>query len=131
MFDHMKKWKTSFLRLFNNKKEIIDDETYSNNLEEILEYIVFKIEKEYVLYQNLLNQIKDLFKLNDSEKLKIDEKEQAIIEMFKLLKCNSACANLKFLKANDRFGRCSQKNISKSIIINQSTTGLWKKYYEF
>ena len=129
--EHMKKWKTSFLRLFNNKKEIIDDETYSNNLEEILEYIVFKIEKEYVLYQNLLEEMRQMFKINQKEELNIEDKEKAILEMFKLLKCNSASANLKSLGESSFFGRKHSRIINHAIIINKSITGLWKKYYEF
>ena len=128
---HMKKWKTTLLRLFNTKKEIIDDITYNENLEEILKYIVLKIEKEYVLYQNLLDEMKRMFKINQETKLNIEDKEKAIIETFKLLKCNSTCANLKFLNASSAFGKKDKRLIQHGKIINQSTTGLWKSYYEF
>ena len=129
--ERMKKWKTTLIRLFNKKEEIINDATYNENLEEILKYIVTKIEKEFTLYQNLLDQIKEMFKINSAEKLNVEDKEKAIIEMFKLLKCNSACANLKFLNASSFYGRKEKRIIQHGFIINQSATGLWESYYEF
>mgnify|MGYP002561606529 FL=1 len=128
---HMKKWKTTLMRLFNNKKEIIDDTLYNENLEDILKYIMFKIEKEFVLYQNLLDEMKEIFKINQEEKLNIEDKEKAILEMFKLLKFNSSTANLKFLNSSIAFGKKHNRIINHSIIINQSTTGLWEQTNEF
>ena len=128
---HMIKWKLTLVRLFNGKKEIIDNATYNENLEEIIEYIVSKIEKEYILYQNLLDQMKEMFKINSTEKLNPEDKEKVILEMFKLLKCNSACANFKFLNESIAFGKKNGRIINDGIIINQSATGLWENYYEF
>ena len=119
------------MRLFNNKKEIIDDTLYNENLEDILKYIMFKIEKEFVLYQNLLDEMKEIFKINQEEKLNIEDKEKAILEMFKLLKFNSSTANLKFLNSSIAFGKKHSRIINHSIIINQSTTGLWEQTNEF
>ena len=72
-----------------------------------------------------------MFKINSAEKLNVEDKEKAIIEMFKLLKCNSACANLKFLNASSFYGRKEKRIIQHGFIINQSATGLWESYYEF
>lgn len=75
--------------------------------------------------------MKRMFKINQETKLNIEDKEKAIIETFKLLKCNSTCANLKFLNASSAFGKKDKRLIQHGKIINQSTTGLWKSYYEF
>ncbi len=126
--EHMKKWKTALLRLFNSKKDVIEDNQYEEILDDIIKYIIEKIAKEYVLYQNLLKEIKQLFNL---ESLSLEEKEKVIVEMFKLLKYNSTCANLKFLKASIAFGKKHGRTIEHATIISQSTTGLWKSEDEF
>ena len=84
-----------------------------------------------ILYQNLLDQMKEMFKINSTEKLNTEDKEKVILEMFKLLKCNSACANFKFLNESIAFGKKNGRIINDGIIINQSATGLWENYYEF
>ena len=129
--EHMKKWQTTFLRLFNKKENVIDDVNYNANLEEILEYIVSKVEKEYDLYKDKLDEMKTLFKINDSDKLSQEHKEQAIIEMFKLLKSDSICANLKFLGASTAFGKKNDRIIEHVTIISKSVTGLWEQTNEF
>lgn len=129
--EHMIKWKKTFLRLFNNKKETIEDNLYEEDLENILRYIIRKIEKEYILYQDSLKEMQEKFRINNEGKLTIENKEKAILEMFKLLKYNSKCANLQFLGASTALGRKNSPPIKNGIFINQSTTGLWKNYYEF
>lgn len=129
--EHMKKWKTTLVRLFNNKKEIIDNTLYNENLEEMLKYIIFKIEKEFLLYQNLLDEMKQIFKINSNEKHSIEGKEKLIKEIFKLIKFNSSCANLKDFDASSFYGKKEKRIIEHGTIVNQSATGLWKNYYEF
>ena len=125
--EHMKRWKKTLVRLFKNKVDLVENNQYEKDLEEVLQYILEKVEKEYVLYQNLLDEMKQMFKKD----LTCEEKEKAIIEMLKLLKFNSACANLKFLNASTAFGRKEKRIIDHATIITQSTTGLWYSKYEF
>ena len=65
--------------------------------------------------------------------MNLETKEKVLQELFKLLKCNSSCANLKFLnaKASSFFGRKNERTISNAIIIKKSPAGLKESQYEF
>ena len=65
--------------------------------------------------------------------MNIETKEKVLQELFKLLKCNSSCANLKFLntKASTFFGKKNGRIISNAIIIKRSPAGLKESQYEF
>ena len=119
---HMQKWQQTFIRLFYDKN-VIEDSLYDKELDEIIDYIISKVEKEYVLYQNLVPKMNDKFKRS----LTIELKEKIITEMFKLLKNNSVTANLKFLGESSEFGRASSKNIDYFTLVNYSSTGLYYK----
>ena len=56
-----------------------------------------------------------------------------IVELLKLLKCNSANANFKFLndKFSTAFGKKNGRIIENVIIKSNSYTGIWSKYNEF
>ena len=128
----MQKWKYALNRLFNRRTKDINDELYEEYLKEIIEYIIVKIQKEYMLYENLLEGMKEMFG-NRADELSLEEKENTIKEMFKLLKCNSANANFKFLnsKYSSAFGKKNDRIISNAFIINKSTAGIREKVDEF
>lgn len=126
------KWKNSLNRLFNRQK-VIDDLAYDNQLTEIINYVIQKIAKEYKLYQNLLPELREYINDNSLQNMNIETKEKVLQELFKLLKCNSSCANLKFLntKASTFFGKKNGRIISNAIIIKRSPAGLKESRYEF
>lgn len=143
---HLDEWKYTLNMLLNNKKyspkhltkklqceEEDLEEKYNNDLSNIIIYIVNKVEKEYKLYSNLLDDMKKMFKVNDMESLTIEEKEEIIKQMFNLLKANSLCANLKSIdkKYSSTFGRKHERTISHTKIINKSTTGIYEVTNEF
>ncbi len=143
---HLNKWKYTLNKLLNGKtfskqylmdklncnEEILENK-YDIELSEIVIYIVDKVEKEYKLYSNLLDNMKEMFKYNNIETLTIEEKEIIIKQMLNLLKANSLTGNFKLLnsKYNDRYGRTSKKNIKSVKIINKSTTGIYEVVNEF
>ena len=126
------KWKNSLNRLFN-KQKLIDDLSYNNQLTEIINYVIQKIAKEYKLYQNLLPELRKYINDNSLQNMDFETKEKVLQELFKLLKCNSSCANLKFLnaEASSFFGRKHNRIISNAIIIKKSPAGLKESRYEF
>ena len=127
------KWKYALNRLFNCNKDLIDDELYNNYLDEIIDYVIEKIEKEYKLYSNLVNELKGYLNKDMLNEISIEIKEKTLLELFKLLKFNSACANLKLLnsQASIAFGKKHGRTIEHATIINKSVTGLRTRRYEF
>lgn len=125
-------WKYTLYRLLHHKKELIDDMKYDEQLGEIIKYMIDKIEKEYVLYQNLVNDMKKFFCYDNLNDLTIELKEKIIIEMLKLLKTNSETANLKFLDStySMAFGKKHGKTVENCQIINKSVTGIYEDSYE-
>lgn len=118
--------KQSLNRLFNDRKQEIDVIKYNNDLIDTIKYIVEKIDKEYVLYQNLMPTLKEMIGCEDLTNLSEIEKENTIIELMKLLKCDSQTANFKFLnvKFSSAFGRKHGRTIENCIIYNKSRTGI-------
>ncbi len=143
---HLNKWKYTLSKLLNNQKFYSDalaqklniseneiDNKYSENLSEIILYIVEKVKKEYKLYENLIPNMEEMFKTNHINTLETSEKEIIIKQMFNLLKPNSLTANLKQLnsKYSMAFGRKKNKTINHTIIINKSVTGIYEVENEF
>lgn len=130
---NMLKWKYTLNKLLNKKDMNIDDDKYENDLEEIIIYIIDKISTEYFLYNSLIDTIKVMFKYNNVKLLSVSDKEIIVLEMFKLLQCNSVTANLKALDSDysSAFGRKKGCNIEHAKIINTSTTGIWEYTNEF
>ena len=143
---HLNKWKYTLSKLLNNQKFYSDalaqklniseneiDKKYSENLSEIVLYIVEKVKKEYKLYENLIPNMEEMFKTNHINTLETSEKEIIIKQMFNLLKPNSLTANLKQLnsKYSMAFGRKKNKTINHTIIINKSVTGIYEVENEF
>ena len=86
-----------------------------------------------MLYNNLIPELRGYLNDKSIKNLSIEDKEKALKELFNLLKCNSKCANLKFLnfKASSYFGKKNGRIISNATIIYKSPTGLKEKKYEF
>ena len=143
---HLNKWKYTLSKLLNNQKfysdalaqklNISENEIYkkySENLSEIILYIVEKVKKEYKLYENLIPNMEEMFKTNNINTLETSEKEIIIKQMFNLLKPNSLTANLKQLnsKYSMAFGKKHNRIISHMKIINKSVTGIYGVENEF
>lgn len=141
--EYLKKWKYTLNKILNQKNipkiknekdewiPILTQEEYNRQVDDILEYIIKKIETEYVLYQNLISELKsNLYPLNE---LEISKKETVIMELFKLLKFNSTNANLKELneKMSSNFGKKNGRIINHATILNNSVTGIYRSTDEF
>jgi len=127
--EKMKRWKYTFNRLLNGKKsDNLTDTIYEEQLREILDYILVKMEKEYLLYKNLLPELKISLesKIKDVELL-----EKVIKELLNLLKFNSKTANLKDIELSSAYGKKHSRIITNASIIYQSTTGVKTRRYEF
>ena len=143
---HLNKWKYTLSKLLNNQKFYPDalaqklnvseneiDKKYSEDLSEIILYIVEKVKKEYKLYENLIPNMEEMFKINNIDDLTVEQKEIIIKQMFNLLKPNSLTANLKQLnsKYSMAFGKKHNRIISHMKIINKSVTGIYGVENEF
>lgn len=127
------KWKYTLNRLFNKKTKCIENLLYNEQLDELFIYIIDKMENEYKLYCNLLPELKNYINIDSLNNISIEDKEKVLLELFKLLKFNSACANLKILDnhASSAFGKKHSRIITNAIVINKSVTGLKERRYEF
>lgn len=122
--EQMRKYKDTLERLFNKNQKVINDIIYEKNLTTLIGYIVSKIEEEYELYKNLVPELTVI--LADNKGMTLENKEKLIIELLKLLKCNSVNANLKFLneKYSMAFGKKNGRIIENFTNINKSVTGI-------
>lgn len=118
--------KETLQKLFNNNKLEIEDYIYQEKLNDIIKYIVHKIESNYKLYNNLVPELKNMINYENLDENSIKEKENIIKQLTKLLNCKSDTANFKFLndKYSGFFGKKHGKTISKLILENISTSGL-------
>lgn len=126
---HLREWKYTLNRVLNGiKTEKLSEENYNQQLSDIISYILDKIEHEYKLYNDSLEEMKSMFRVNS-----IKDKEIIIIQILRLLKFNSETANLKDLdeKLSKTYGRRKEKNISHGKLIYKSVTGLYEDTYEF
>lgn len=122
---HLNKWKYTLNKLLNKKtSNQLNEEQYKIELTQILQYILAKIKKQYILFAEESKTLKNL----DLTNLALEQLEQLIIELLNLTKCNSRNANLKVINLSDRVGRKSGKTISHGTIIHKSITGIkeWK-----
>lgn len=124
--DDMIKYKHSLNRLFNDRKQEMDVVKYNDDLINIIKRIIEKIDSDYSLYKSLIPELKEMIGYNDLTNLSEEEKENTIIELMKLLKCNSQNANFKFLSSNfsSAFGKKHGRTIENCIIYNKSKTGI-------
>ena len=128
----MKEHKYALKKLYD-KKYSNNDVNYEKKLEEIITYIVDKMEKQYLLYNNLISDLKEIVNYKHYDKLNLDEKEQTIIQLLNLLKFNSTNANFKFLNQSysSAFGKKHSRIIEHATIISKSVTGIRESKYEF
>ena len=128
----MKEHKYALKKLYDNKYKL-DIEDYERKLEEIITYIVDKVENKYKLYDNLVDELKNIVNYKNYSELNLEEKENIIKQLMNLLKCNSTNANFKFLnsKYSSVFGRKHSKTINHATIISKSVTGIRESRYEF
>lgn len=128
----MKEYKYALKKLYDSKYniEIID---YERKVEEIITYIVDKIENKYKLYDNLVEELKTIVNYKNYSKFSLEEKENIIKQLLNLLKCNSTNANFKFLNSNysSAFGKKNNRIIEHATIISKSVTGIRENRYEF
>ena len=136
--ENMRKWKYSLNKLLNKKETSkFNPAEYENDLEEIINYIIKNVETNYKLYNNLIGPMKEYFL---QPTLTLEDKENIIKEMLKLLNTKSNVANLKFLENkkdeknmySSSFGRKkSITAIKEFIIINSSVSGIKEYKNEF
>ena len=127
----MQKLKSTLNRLMNKKIDCIEDITYEENIDYLIKYIWDKFKNTYKLYENLAEELKQI--IDDNADCTLENKEQLVMQLFSLLKCNSDNANLKFLnsKYSTAFGKKNGRTIEHAIVINKSVTGLRVASYEF
>ncbi|MGL5869587.1 type II CRISPR RNA-guided endonuclease Cas9 [Clostridium chrysemydis] len=102
------------------------------NLDEIYEYLIMKIKKEYKIYKSAVEKLEN--KREVFKNLKNGEKLQVINEILKLTKTDSQCANLKLLKDSNRVGRIEKRSntdIEKITFIYESVTGVNSKEVKY
>ncbi|MGN1371743.1 MAG: type II CRISPR RNA-guided endonuclease Cas9 [Candidatus Coprovivens sp.] len=130
--EFMKKNKYSFNVLFNGAK-YDDEENYSKSLDEIINYIVNRFEKDYVLFSNLVVELKKIVSYGDYSVFNVQEKENIIKQLTLLLNCRSDNANFKFLndKYSSAFGKKNDRIIESCFVSNLSVTGLKESKHEF
>lgn len=127
----MQENKYALNKLFNKSEKYV--ENYEKSLEKIITYIVDKIEIDYYLYNDLVEELKKIVNYNNYIDLSLEQKENIIIQLLNMVKCNSSNANFKFLnsKYSSEFGRRKGRTIENSIIISKSASGIREKIYEF
>lgn len=121
--------KLALQKLFNNNNLEINDNIYSNMLNEIIKYIVDKIEKQYKLFGNLIFELKMMINYDNIESNNVENKENIVKQLTKLLNCKSDNANFKFLnnKFSSAFGKKHGRTIEKISLINLSASGIYQK----
>ncbi len=119
-------------KLFNNKNQELNDILYNNGLDNIIKYIINKISKEYLLFNNLIDTLKEMVNLDGLNEYTIEQKENIIKQLTKMLNCKSENANFKFLdsKFSSAFGKKNNRIISECKIINKSCSGVKEKINE-
>lgn len=127
------KYKYALHQLFHCPKQKLDEREYNESLNKIIRYIIEKISTEYVLYQNLVSDLKRMSQYDDLDVNSTEKKEQIIKELTKLLNCNSENANFKFLDKSysSAFGKKNGRIVIQGIVINKSVTGIKERQYEF
>lgn len=127
---------------FNKVLNYICNDKYGEieeqQIDELFEYIVRKIEINYPLFESELTKIERFCTNGYYQNLSILEKKRFILELFRMLDTTSANARLAFLnekqteiKFDDRVGRKGSQTIKKGVLIYKSTTGLNSSKYEF
>ena len=119
-------------KLFNDKNYNISQANYNDGLNKIISYIINRIEKEYKLFSNLVGELKTMVDCNNLDRYSIEEKENIIKQLTKMLNCKSKNANFKFLntKFSSAFGKKDNRIITNCKVITKSITGIKESFYE-
>lgn len=123
--EFMKTHKKALNEVFNKKESNYDE--YQDDLDEIITYIVDKMENDYKLFENLIPELKIIVNYKNYEKLTVEGKVNIIKQLTKLLNCKSDNANFKFLneKYSSAFGKKNGRIIETTKINSYSTTGIF------
>lgn len=123
--EFMKTHKKALNEVFNKKEGNYDE--YRNDLDEIITYIVDKIENDYKLFENLIPELKSIVNYKNYENFTAEEKTNIIKQLTKLLNCKSDNANFKFLNEmySSAFGKKNGRIIETTKINSFSTTGIF------
>ncbi|WP_434799171.1 type II CRISPR RNA-guided endonuclease Cas9 [Terrisporobacter vanillatitrophus] len=107
----------------SNKKYI--KSITQEQLIEVFDKIIEKIDLHYLIYKNLIKKIK--IKRDKFIELNIEEKVEIIQELLKLTKANAEKANMSLIKESKEFGKLNGKtmNIEETTFIYPSITGLY------
>lgn len=121
----MKNHKKALNEIFNKKETNYNE--YQNDINEIITYIVDKIESDYKLFENLIPELKIMVSYKKYENFTVDEKVNIIKQLTKLLNCKSDNANFKFLneKYSSAFGKKHGRTIESAKISSFSVTGIF------
>lgn len=121
----MKKHKKALNEIFNKKETNYNE--YHNDIDEIITYIVDKIESDYKLFENLVPELKMMVNYKKYENFTIEEKVNIIKQLTKLLNCKSDNASFKFLneKYSSAFGKKNGRIIESTTINSFSVTGIF------
>lgn len=123
--EFMKTHKKALNEVFNKRERNYDE--YQNDLDEIITYIVDKIENDYKLFENLIPELKSIVNYRNYENFTAEEKVNIIKQLTKLLNCKSDNANFKTLseKYSSAFGKKNGRIIETTKINSFSTTGIF------
>lgn len=123
--EFMKTHKKALNEVFNKRESNYDE--YQNDLDEIITYIVDKIENDYKLFENLISELKSIVSYENYENFTAEEKVNIIKQLTKLLNCKSDNANFKFLseKYSSAFGKKNDRIIETTKINSFSATGIF------
>lgn len=123
--EFMKTHKKALNEVFNKRESNYDE--YQNDLDEIITYIVDKIENDYKLFENLIPELKSIVNYRNYENFTAEEKVNIIKQLTKLLNCKSDNANFKFLseKYSSAFGKKNDRIIETTKINSFSATGIF------
>lgn len=123
--EFLKTHKKALNEVFNKRES--NYEEYQNDLDEIITYIVDKIENDYKLFENLIPELKRIVNYRNYENFTAEEKVNIIKQLTKLLNCKSDNANFKTLseKYSSAFGKKNGRIIETTKINSFSTTGIF------
>lgn len=123
--EFLKTHKKALNEVFNKRES--NYEEYQNDLDEIITYIVDKIENDYKLFENLIPELKRIVNYKNYENFTAEEKVNIIKQLTKLLNCKSDNANFKTLseKYSSAFGKKNGRIIETTKINSFSTTGIF------
>lgn len=121
------------LYLMNENKRLVTDvevETVNKKIEEVYNYLLEKLNKEYKIFQNIY--LKLIERKEEFNNLELDSKKQLVNGLLDLMRTGQG--NLKAIGLGDRAGRMSGKkwgtnNLLEITFIDKSITGMYERRY--